>query len=259
MVGRRLSRRLRPATGMTPLLLAGDSRVIAWTDQNELLSVPPYAGRLHLAVEGAAEAPAPAAPELTVGAPRDRSLRPAQPLVLPVRCGAACDIRATVAGQQFSTTASLARAGTAVLRFNHDANGVVPKRGPLKVQLRWSAPGARTASSRTVSLRLRRLPAPPLPRLLDVRARRAANGVVDVRWRTDVRRARRLLPRLGTRGGSSRPFSRDRLGSRWSPPAQLPRATKDAAPVRYVHVIVAQPPAHGAVACACGFSGRWRA
>jgi hypothetical protein len=235
--------RLRPATGMTPLLLADGTRVIAWTDQNELLSVPPYAGRLHLAVEGAAEAPAPAAPELTVGVPRDRSLRPAQPLVLPVRCSAACDIRATIAGQHFPTTASLTRAGTAVLRFNHDANGVVPKRGPLKVQLRWSAPGARTASSRTVSLRLRRLPAPPLPRLLDVRARRAANGVVDVRWRTDGpaldayfvvagTRTRGLEsdrePKVGTAAGGAR---------RRSFHVRL----KDAASVRYVHVIVAQP------------------
>ena len=34
-----------------------------------------------------------AAPEIGVGAPRDRTLRPGQPLVLPVRCSAACDLR----------------------------------------------------------------------------------------------------------------------------------------------------------------------
>ena len=35
-------------------------------------------------------------------------------------------------------------------------------------------------------MRVRRLPAPPFPRLLNVRVRREANGVVDVRWSTDV-------------------------------------------------------------------------
>ena len=48
---------VRPASGMTPLLLADGTRAVAWTDANEAESVPPYSGRTHLAVEGAADAP----------------------------------------------------------------------------------------------------------------------------------------------------------------------------------------------------------
>jgi hypothetical protein len=58
--------------------------------------------------------------------------------------------------------------------------------GPVRLRLIWSAPGSRAVARRTVGVRLRRAPAPPFPRLRDVRATRGPGGVVDVRWSTDV-------------------------------------------------------------------------
>jgi hypothetical protein len=176
---------VRPAAGMTPLLLAGGTRAVAWTDGNAIESSPPYSGRLHLALDGAADAPVPAAPKLTAGAPRDRTLRPIQPLVLPFRCSAACDVRGYINGRSGGPSVALSKAGTGTLEFTAGFEPLKPKRATLKVTLSWSAPGARTASTRTIAVRIRRLPAPPLPHLLDVRARRGPGGVVDVRWRTD--------------------------------------------------------------------------
>jgi hypothetical protein len=185
----------------------------------------------------------PAAPELTVGAPRDRTLRPVQPLVLPVRCAAACDVRAEIAGRVTAASAALARAGTAMLRFQPEARAVAPKRGTLKVRLSWSAPGAQTASARTVALRVRRLPSPPVPHLLDVRARRARGGIVDVRWRTDGPALDAGFAVYGTRTPD---LDDDRDASVGSAAGGTRRRSfhvrlRDAARVRYVTVLVAQP------------------
>jgi hypothetical protein len=178
---------LREPAGVTPLLLAGGGRAIAWSDSNGLFSSPPYAGRLHLAIEGAARPPAAAVPRLVVGAPRDATLRPAQSLVLPVTCRAACDIHASIARQAPQPILSLPRAGTALLRFEPAFRALAsPSAKPLQVELRWSAPGAREAKHRTVAVAVRRLPAPPFPRIEHVRVRRKGDGAIDVRWSTDV-------------------------------------------------------------------------
>ncbi len=177
---------IRDQAGMTPLVLPDGRRAIAWTDTTAISSVPPYAGRLHLALENASTEAAPA-PEIRIGAPRDRSLRPAQVLVLPVRCSAACDLRGIADDDPSDDPgASLDGPGTAVLRLRPSSTPIAPARpGPLRVVVRWSAPGSSTVRSVTENVRLRRLPAPRLPRILDVRARRLSGGRVQVRWRTD--------------------------------------------------------------------------
>ncbi len=177
---------VRDQAGMTPLVLADGRRAVAWTDNTAIASVPPYAGRLHLALENASTAAA-LAPEIEIGAPLDRSLRPAQPLVLPVRCSAACDLRGIADDDPIDDAgASLDGPGTALLRFRPSSTPIAPARpGPLRVVVHWSAPGSTVVRSVTQQVRLRRLPAPRLPRIQGLRARRLSGGRVEVRWRTD--------------------------------------------------------------------------
>ena len=136
-------------------MLADGTRAVAWTDGNET-SEPPCTGRVDYAVEGAAATPATPAPSVTVGAPRDRSLRPAEDLVLPVHCSAACDLRATAGKYGANVTAALERAGTVRLRFSAFTGALAPAHGTLTVRLESSAPGARTARTRTVHVQLQR-------------------------------------------------------------------------------------------------------
>src|SRR6185436_14904986 len=108
------------------------------------------------AVEGAASAPAALTPDVTVLAPRKRSLRPAEALRLPVRCSAACDLRAWLPGDQpsYDVTAGSAGAGTVELRIGPRGNGIAPSNGrPLKLRLRFGAPGSATTREKTISVR----------------------------------------------------------------------------------------------------------
>ncbi|HEY6889263.1 MAG TPA: hypothetical protein VI300_15825, partial [Solirubrobacter sp.] len=197
----RLGSPLRDPVGLTPLLLAGGTPAVAWSD--EAFSRAQLAPRVHLAVEGVPAATREAVPALDVGAPRDASLRPAQSLVLPVRCSAACDVRARTGNGILDPQFTLSDAGTVQLRIDPFGEPVAPaKPGRVKIKLSWGAPGAHVAQERTISVRLRRLPAPPFPRLLDVRARRAKGGVVDVRWRTDVRARDATFSVIGTHSRS---------------------------------------------------------
>ena len=174
---------VRDVTALTPLILADTAHAIAWSDNNGFVSLTPSSGRVHLAIEGAPPAAPAPVPELEVGAPVDASLRPAQPLVLPVRCSAACDVRVRSGIPLFDPRFSLEQAGTARL----DVGTVTPSRsGTVEVKFSWSAPGAREVQERTASVHVRQLPRPPFPRLLNVRARHGAGGVVDIRWSTDV-------------------------------------------------------------------------
>jgi hypothetical protein len=178
---------LRDPQGVTPLLLADSRRAVAWSDNNAPVARRAFAGRVHVAVEGVADAPSAPPPTVEVLAPADRSLRPAQSLVLPVRCGAPCDLRIETSERLIDPGATLSRAGTARLRLFPTTRPLAPRRpGPLELRLVWSAPGAREVSQRTVAVPLRRASPPPFPRLLNVRATRRPGGVVDVRWTTDV-------------------------------------------------------------------------
>jgi hypothetical protein len=233
---------LRQQFGPSPLLLADGTRALAWTDGRGVLSSGPLAGRVHLAREGAAAPPAPPAPVITVRRPRRSALRPAQPLVLPVHCSAACDLRAWLPKQKdFFVTATRSRAGTVDLRFIPNANGIAPKRPrPIRVTLLSGAPGAADARRQTVTVRLRRLPSPPLPRILDLRIRRRGEDLV-VRWRTDVvlRDGYQFVYATTTRDPEK--DSRPVVGSASNRGRSHRVVLHDAARKRFVHVAVVQP------------------
>jgi hypothetical protein len=237
----RLGSTIRDPAGVTPLLLAGGARAIAWSDDNGIFSSPPYAGRLHLAIEGAAPPPAAPPPALTVGAPRDRTLRPAQPLELPVSCRAACDIHASIAGQEPQPIVALPRAGTALVRFQPAFRALASPSGtPVAVELRWSAPGARAAKHRTVAVALRRLPAPPLPRIVNLRVRRLGDGRVDVRWNTDVAARDAYFYVYGSRTRSTQANAIGLRSVNGRGRRSFHVTLKDAARARYVRVTASQ-------------------
>jgi len=178
---------LRDPLGLTPVLLADGTRALAWSDNRGQLQGGAQHGRLHFAVEGAPVPSAAAAPAITALAPRRRALRPSQSLVLPIRCSAACDVRATLADRppELDVTATLTAAGTAELKFEPAADPVAPANGKaLKVTLRYGPPGTRSPLTKTVRVKLKRLPAPPLPHLVNVRVVRDGKDLI-ARWEID--------------------------------------------------------------------------
>ena len=189
---RRFGGRLRYPRGLSLLALPDGRRALAWTNQDGFAENVP--ARMHYAVEGAAATPVPATPTITIGAPRERALRPAQSLVLPVRCSAACDLDVTLDADDYQGAEySLPRAGSINVRLQPPSRAIAPARpGPVEVTVHASAPGARTVKrTNATTPHLRRLPALPLPRIEAVRARRLSGGRIEVRWRTSRTRATR--------------------------------------------------------------------
>jgi hypothetical protein len=129
---------LQDAGSVTPLVLAGGRPAIAWTAPGTT-----DRGRVHLGVEGVPDTPERRAPRVRVGgrlAQRAARIR--------VACSAACDLRAQIAGDaDMVEMLALPRAGTGELEFS----GVRARR--VKVLLRYGAPGARRARTRTLTLR----------------------------------------------------------------------------------------------------------
>ncbi len=172
---------LRGADSITPVVLAGGVPAVAWTTNAE-------SGQVHLAAEGAVDAPAEPAPRVRVEGPAKRVLKGGDSLKLKVTCSAACDVRAQVGDAALKPSAllSLDRAGSGELQLDASLGPIAPLReGALRVRLAYSAPGARTARTRTLALRLHRPPGPPLPRVLAPVARRDGDDVV-VSWRTKM-------------------------------------------------------------------------
>jgi len=177
-----LGGRLRDAKGLSLVALADGRGALAWSDNESTDDDSP--ARQHYAVEGVAAAPPVVAPRVFVGPPRRSALRPADPLVLPIRCSAACDVNVTVPGRApFVIAQALPRAGSVNLVIRPFGRALAALRGTTEVVIRSSAPGSRTVARKTVRLRLRRLPAPPTPRVADVRTRRLSGGRLEVRWR----------------------------------------------------------------------------
>ncbi len=170
---------LRDIARAAPLVLADGTPAVVWADDEEQ--------RVSLAVEGAAGVPDVGAPRLRVGAPEQRFLRADDPLVLPVTCSAACDVRVSSAEGVFDATAalSLRRAGTETVTLRPEVRPIARLDGkPVRVYVRWGAPGTAHPRSRTVLVRVRRKPGPPAPRVERLRARHDGDDVV-VTWRTD--------------------------------------------------------------------------
>ena len=142
---RRWRASVRDPAGVTPLVLADGRRAVAWTDNAAIFSVPPVRRPAAPRARGRSAPPRRRRPELEVGAPRDRSLRPAQSLVLPVRCSAACDLRGDAGRRPDLRPGGLARRARArrCCGSGRSSMPVAPRRpGPVRVVVRWSAPGS---------------------------------------------------------------------------------------------------------------------
>ena len=174
---------LREAGSTTPLTSADGRLGIAWADNNDREKD----GRLHLALEGVPDGADPAPPQLTVIAPKRRVLASDEPLRFGVRCSAACDVRVQIGSGVLAPgdTVSLTRAGRRQVSLDPSLAPLATLRGgPVTLRLLYAAPGARHTISKNVTYRLRRLPDPPLPKVLDAGARRDGKEIV-VTWRTD--------------------------------------------------------------------------
>ncbi len=196
---------LRGSGSITPVVLAGGVAAAAWTDVDR--------GRVHLAVEGAADGADPAPPRVRLGRPVRSTLPDAQPLVLPFTCSAACEVRAEIAGSRAIGVASRSRAGRGTIKLPPLLRPIGRlDGGPTRVLVRYGAPGARRAEQRTVTLRLRRRPVPPL-RVIGLTARRSGSSVV-VRWRTTRPTSSGSMTVIGlaTRDDDATPVAVDELG-----------------------------------------------
>jgi hypothetical protein len=168
---------------VTPLITAAGAPAIAWTDN--AASVDPD-GRVHVAVEGFAAAADAPAPRVTLGRPRDTTLEPDQALRLPVTCSSACEVRVDLPDQfESQTYVQLAGAGTRVVSLRGVFTPIAPdRRGPVRVRLRFSAPGAHAGTERIETVTLARSRAGHVPVVEGLKAVRHGSRV-DVSWRTD--------------------------------------------------------------------------
>jgi hypothetical protein len=173
----------RAASGVAPLLTQAGSPAIAWTDNGEGVN---RSGRVHVAVEGVAAAADPPAPRVSLGRPRDATLEPEQALRLPVTCSSACEVRVDLPDHFASTVyVELAGPGTRVVALEGFFTPVAPaRRGPVRVRLRYSAPGAHAGTERTETVTLERNKTAPTPGVERLRAVRHGSRV-DVSWRSD--------------------------------------------------------------------------
>ncbi len=227
---------LRRPSSITPLALAGGAAAVAWSDNRD----GGGGGRVHVAPEGNVPAAGPAPPRIALGAPLDAVLKPKQSLELPVSCSAACELRVDLPGHLGAVQfVSLARKGTRTVEFEPDFEPLVPlRREPVRVRLRFSAPGAAVATERIETVTARRLPSPPTPHVRGLKAVRHGSAV-DVSWRTDIAtRADRFLligsagREIGSdplTGGDARSAGTRRFT------AHLPKAAK----VRFVALFIA--------------------
>ena len=166
-----LSGPLRDADSVTPVILADGGAAVAWSDVSSGGDA-----HLHLAIEGAPAAAEPPAPRVEIG--RIEQIR--HGLAVPFRCSAACDVRATVP-EGVSGTRSLRAAGSGRLKLLPDFDPIMLTRpDSVAVQVLTGAAGARAATSRTVTAKLR---VPRLPRFEGLAAVRRGKRIV-VTWHT---------------------------------------------------------------------------
>ena len=160
------------------LALADGTPAIAWREP-----VSETRFRLHLAAEGVKERPQPAPPRLTFGAPRSVTLGEEEPLRLPISCSRPCVVFAglghSAVDGEFVT---LPRGGRGELKIDGAAFVAPRPAGPVKLTVRYRAPEALRARSRTMRVRIARGADVPHPRVTDLRAVRGG-GSIRVSWR----------------------------------------------------------------------------
>jgi len=172
--------RVRQAGSVTPLITSAGTPAVAWADNDGVTG-----GRVHAAVEGFTAAPDPPAPRAELGRPRDAVLAGDEPLRVPISCSAACEVRVDLP-EHFSETVSfaLSRAGKELVAIDALLSPIAPvRRGPVRVRLRVSAPGARSATERIESVTLVRKRGSGPPQVRGLEAVRHGSRV-DVSWRS---------------------------------------------------------------------------
>jgi hypothetical protein len=201
----RLGTPCRTANAATPVTLASRRLGVAWTDNARVdtfadFDEPRGGGLLHVGIPGTAppqpDAPPPALSARVLG---PAALRTGTPLRVQVRCRRGpCDVRAAARSFETdrhflgdplltATSATLAEGRRTTLRLPVlPGSSFAPHGRPARATVAIVACGASGTVSRLVlHPRLRRLPPRPLPRVLDLTARRLRGGV-RVTWRTST-------------------------------------------------------------------------
>ena len=206
------------------LALADGTPAIAWTEP-----VGPRRFRLHLAAEGVQERPQPAPPRVTFGAPRSTTLGDQEPLRLPISCSRPCVVFAGLGDDATNGEfVTWPRGGRGELKI--EAAGYFAPRpaGPVKLTVRYRAPDALRARSRTVHVRIARGADVPHPVVTDLRAVRRGDSI-RVSWRVSGpiakatgRTTSPLTPRARERASPSRHASSRTTGA--ATPSRCARA-----------------------------------
>jgi hypothetical protein len=187
-----------------PVSLADGTPALAWSERID------ESGTLHLAAQGATPPREPPPPRVRVGAPARSLLVPGKPLVLPVRCRAACDVRGQALGGSRATgRLRLTRAGRGLLKLETGSVPVAPRRlGPVRIRITYGPPNTQRPRARIVTVRLRRPADPPAWQIAGLRADEAG-GAIRVTWR--VRHAPKtalyLIAGSATRAWSGEPLA----------------------------------------------------
>ncbi len=173
---------VRKASSITPLVTAAGTPAVAWSDNDGSSS----GGRVHVAVEGVAAAPPAPAPGVELGRPLKPVLGADDPLRLPVTCRAACDVRVDLPDRGVEPAyVSLTHPGTRVLVLQSVFSPIAPpRRGPVRVRVRYAARGASAATERIDTVVLERSKTAGPPAVIGLKAVRHGSRV-DVSWRTD--------------------------------------------------------------------------
>lgn len=227
----------RPTASVTPLITAEGSPAIAWTDNGE--GAAP-AGRVHVTVEGFTAPTDGPAPRVSLGRPRDATLGPDHALRLPVMCGSACEVRVDLPDFfGISSYMELPAAGTRVVSLQGVFMPIAPaRRGPLRVRLRFSAPGARMGAERIETVTLARSRTAQVPLVEGLKAVRRGSRV-DASWRTDRKVEPESFGVIGLRDRAVDPEGAVMADARSSDRRRFTARLKDAKEIRYVLVFVA--------------------
>jgi hypothetical protein len=195
---------LRDISDAYALTLPDGVLAVAWTDELVDARV-----RFHLAIAGPGGEPAAAPPRVRIGRPRSRVVPRDSSLDLPVRCSAPCEVRAQLLdGSYGEGFLHMDRAGEDSLSVSSGLTPLAPLQlGPVRMRITYGPGDGRTTRSRTLTLRLRRPPDRPEPKVLALRAVRRGDHI-DVTWRTDRRPGEYGFYATGddTRGWSGEPL-----------------------------------------------------
>ena len=230
---------LRTPVGVTPLVLPDGTRAIAWSDNKGQL----LGGRSTGACTTRSRA-RPRRPSRRAGGHRRRAgaaraaaraaARPARALQRGLRRPRAPPGRR---GRQRRDGHAHRRGHAAAALPGERRGGRARRRPPAACDDRLRRAGHPPPRTTIARVQLRRLPAPPLPHILNLRARRIGNDV-EVRWDADVRlrdaRYSSMAPAPASRSATtSAVFGAPRQTGR-----HLRVRLEDAARVRYVTVFV---------------------